>query len=64
MYGYIGVCNGIYWYKKVNKWKIEKVEKWKNGKVKNWKTSGRGRLWGPAQGLEKTLHIENGLKKN
>ena len=25
MYGYIGVCNGIYGYKNVNKWKIKNV---------------------------------------
>ena len=34
MYGYIGVCLGMYGYAKVDKWKIVKVENWKR---KNWK---------------------------
>ena len=41
MYGYIGVCNGIYGYKKstsgkLKKWKSVILEKWDFGKVQKW----------------------------
>ena len=33
-----------------------------NCTLKLYNTNGRGRLWGPPLGLEKTLHTENKLK--